>query len=167
LLIDYSIYDDSITVIDPSGVQLTGLDKYKSAIAFFQTFVGFWCHCPRSTESCSGIQYRMVYDFPRSAIRVSWHAVVQPKIGFLVATGRSPRPLHIDGISLYQLNRRSGKIVEHRIENMCINNTPVAPPYGIWSVLQQDLLWRVSGTGQRHPVPVGAGIPASCCISDV
>jgi len=124
--------------VDPSGVQLTGLDKYKSAFAFFQTFVGFWF------ARSSGLQYRMVYDFCRSSIRISWNAVLIPKVNPL------GRPLYVDGISYYQLDRSTGKIVEHRIEKLMINNTPVAPPYGIFQLLQQDAL-RMRG------VPVGVG----------
>ena len=137
--IDFGIYDEQISVIDPSGVQLAGLDKYKSAFAFFQTFISFWF------SARSSIQFRMVYDFPRSSIRISWNAILVPKV--------LGRPFYVDGISYYQLDRVSGKIVEHKVEKLMINNTPVAPPYGILSILQQDAL-RV---GRPVGVPVGAG----------
>ena len=92
----------------------------------------------------------MVYDFARSSIRISWHAVLVPKVSLL----GGGKPLFVDGISYYQLDRVSGLIHEHRIENLMINNTPVEPPYGIWSLLQQDAL---RGLGQRGVgVPVGA-----------
>jgi len=113
---DFSIYDKDIEVIDPSGVRLNGLKQYKSAFAFFQTFLRFWFGEKR-------LQYRMVYDFARSSIRISWNAVLVPKVPL-------GRPLHVDGISYYQLDRSSGKIVQHKIENLIINNSPVAPPYG-------------------------------------
>lgn len=135
---DFSIYDQDINLIDPSGVQLAGLDKYKSAFLFFQTFVGFWF------APSSNLQYRMVYDFCRSSIRVSWHAVLVPKVPL-------GRPLHVDGISYYELDRSSGKISEHRIEQLMINNSPVVPPYGMLNLLQQDAL-RIRGT-----VPAGVG----------
>lgn len=141
---DYSIYTDDIQIVDPSGVQLTGLTKYQSAFSFFQTFVNFWFR-PKS----SGVQFRMVYDFARSSIRISWHAVLVPKVSLLGAG----RPLHVDGISYYSLDRESGLIHEHRIENLSINNTPVVPPYGIWSLLQQDALRGLQG---GVGVPVGA-----------
>jgi hypothetical protein len=120
-------------------VQLAGLDKYKSAFAFFQTFISFWF------SARSSIQFRMVYDFPRSSIRISWNAILVPKV--------LGRPFYVDGISYYQLDRVSGKIVEHKVEKLMINNTPVAPPYGILSILQQDAL-RV---GRPVGIPVGAG----------
>ena len=127
-------------MVDPSGVQLTGLDKYQQAIAFFQTFTKFWFSTSRSR-----VQYRMVYDFCRSSIRISWNVVLEPK--FL------GRPLYVDGISYYQLDSSSGKITEHRIEKLIINNTPVAPPYGVLSLLQQDAL---TGVPRGVQVPVGA-----------
>jgi hypothetical protein len=48
------------------------------------------------------------------------------------------RPLYIDGISIYTLEAPSGKITEHRIENLLINQKPVTPPYGIFSTLLQE-----------------------------
>jgi Uncharacterized conserved protein (DUF2358) len=130
-----------LKLVDPSGVQLKGLDKYKSGFAFFQTFVSFWFH-----TRCS-IQFRILYDSCRSTIRISWNAVLVPKIPL-------GRPLHVDGISYYKMDVPSGKILEHRIENLLINNTPVAPPYGILSLLQQDAL-RLSQP-QGSPAGVGA-----------
>lgn len=136
---DYSIYHDNIVVIDPSGVQLTGLDSYTSSIKFLQTFCKFWF------QERSGLQFRMVYDFARSSIRISWHAVLVPKVPL-------GRPLHIDGISMYKLDPSSGKIVEHKFESLMINDNKVMPPYGVFSLMQQEL---VSFGG--HP---GVGIPA-------
>jgi hypothetical protein len=127
-------------VIDPSGVQLKGIDKYKSAFTFLQTFSKFWFH-----QNSNTIQYRMVYDFCRNSIRISWHIVLISK--FLPTS----RPLHIDGISYYQLDVDSGKIIQHKIETLIVNNTPISPPYGILSILQQDVLL---GNTMR-PVPQG------------
>jgi len=136
---DFSIYDKDVTAVDPSGVQLTGLEAYKSAFAFFQTFCSFWFHTK------NGMQFRMMYDFCRSSIRISWHVMLVPKVPL-------GGPLYIDGISYYQLDRSTGMIVEHKVEKLLINNRPVAPPYGILSLLQQDAL-RV----RAHGVPVGVG----------
>ena len=143
LLLDYSIYHDDIIVLDDSGVRLSGIDSYKSAVSFLQTFVRFWF------QQRSGLQFRMVYDFARSSIRVSWHAVLIPKVPL-------GKPLHVDGVSMYKLDSASGKIVEHKFESFVINNTPVAPPYGMFSLLQQDLL----GMSQQVPVPAGIGLHA-------
>ena len=133
---DFSIYHSDISLIDPSGVQLTGLDKYKSALQFLQSFIQFWF-----VSNSSGLQYRMVYDFCRSSIRISWNVRLVPKfVG---------RPVYIDGISLYKLDSQSGKIIQHKIEKLIINNTPVTPPYGIFSLLLQH------EGAVVQPVPVG------------
>jgi hypothetical protein len=126
-LADFSIYHDELEVLDPSGVQLIGLEKYKSAIAFLQTFCRFW-FAPKPV-----VQHRMVYDFCRSSIRIAWHAVLVPKVPW-------GRPLHVDGISLYTLDPTSGLISQHKIEKLVINQSPAQPPYGILSLLQQDAL---------------------------
>lgn len=137
---DYSIYHDEITVVDPSGVQLTGIDSYKSSIKFMQQFINFWFQ-----ENRSGLQYRLVYDFARSSIRVSWHAVLIPKMPL-------GKPLHVDGISMYKLDPDSGKIIEHKFETMSINNTPIVPPYGVFSLLQKE--WGLVGTGVGIPAGI-------------
>jgi len=139
---DWSIYHKDITVVDPSGVQLTGIDNYKSSIKFLQQFVNFWFQSERN-----GLQYRLVYDFARSSIRVSWHAVLVPKMPL-------GKPLHVDGISMYRLGPESGKIIEHKLENLSINNTPIMPPYGVFSLLQQE--WGLVGSGiPAGQIPMG------------
>jgi len=139
---DYSIYHEDITVVDPSGVQLTGVENYKSSIKFLQQFVNFWFQPERN-----GLQYRLVYDFARSSIRVSWHAVLVPKMNL-------GKPLHVDGISMYRLETDSGKIIEHKMENLSINNTPILPPYGVFSLLQQE--WGLVGNGiPAGQIPMG------------
>uniref|UniRef100_A0A7S4EHH6 SnoaL-like domain-containing protein n=1 Tax=Pseudo-nitzschia australis TaxID=44445 RepID=A0A7S4EHH6_9STRA len=139
---DYSIYHDDITVVDPSGVQLTGMDNYKSSIKFFQQFVSFWFQPEQN-----GIQYRLVYDFARSSIRISWHAVLVPKMPL-------GKPLHVDGISMYRLETDTGKIIEHKLENLSINNTPIVPPYGVFSLMQQE--WGLAGAGvPGGQIPMG------------
>jgi len=139
---DFSIYHEDIACVDPSGVQLTGVENYKSSIKFLQQFVNFWFQPERN-----GLQYRMVYDFARSSIRVSWHAVLVPKMPL-------GKPLHVDGISMYRLETESGKIIEHKMENLSINNTPILPPYGVFSLLQQD--WGLVGNGiPAGQIPVG------------
>lgn len=84
----------------------------------------------------------MVYDYPQSSIRISWNAVLVPKL--------LNRPLYVDGISYYKLSPRSGKIIEHRIDKLMINNSSVMPPYGVFSLLQQDIL-------RPQGVPAGIG----------
>lgn len=139
---DMSIYHDDLKVVDPSGVQLTGINNYKNSFRFLQTLVGLFYN-----TQYSSVKSRMVYDFARSAIRISWHVVLVPKV-----VGNRRNSVYIDGISIYTLGRESGKILEHRVEQMLINNTPVRPPYGVFTALMQDF----AGTGEQR-VPVGVG----------
>lgn len=90
----------------------------------------------------------MVYDFARSSIRVSWHVVLVPKVPL-------GRPLHIDGISSYRIDPISGKIVEHKFDNLMINDSKIMPPYGIFSLMQQQEL---TGFGTQPGVGIPAGI---------
>jgi hypothetical protein len=125
---DYSIYHDEIAVRDPSGLQLVGLSTYKKSIQFVQTLISFLYSRERN-----GLQFRIVYDFCRSEIRVSWHLELHNKLF------PSQRPLHVDGISSYKMDVASGKVIEHKIENLLINNTPVQPPYGIFGMMREEM----------------------------
>jgi len=146
---DFSIYHDSITVVDPSGVQLRGLKSYKGSFSFFQTLTKLFY-----SEEKSVLQNRMVYDFARSSIRISWNACLVPKV-----VGNRRNALYIDGVSVYKLDRVSGKIMEHKVENMIINNTPIVPPNGILTALSEELVGFNRG-GVRSPAGVG-GVWAS------
>jgi len=139
---DFSIYHDQIIAVDPSGVRLQGLDKYKSSFAFIQTFVSFWFMVDHSK-----IQFRMVYDFCRSSIKLSWHVVLLPKMDF----AGNVKPVFLDGISTYDLDASTGKIVKHEISNLSINNNSVVPPYNVFSLIASQ---QYKGQG----VQVGVGL---------
>ena len=47
--------------------------------------------------------------------------------------------MFVDGISVYTMDSASGKIVEHKVENLLINNSPVAPPYGIFGLVREEM----------------------------
>ena len=88
------------------------------------------------------IQSRMVYDPTKQQIRVSFNANLTPKI-------LGGRIMHVDGISVYSIDlskrinhqtsppstttknnkEERGKIIEHRIEKLLVNGTPLHPPY--------------------------------------
>ena len=58
--------------------------------------------------------------------------------------------MFVDGISVYKMDAESGKIVEHKIENLLINNSPVAPPYGIFGMVREE-------------VSAGVALGGMCC----
>ena len=150
---DFSIYNDDISVVDPSGVQLSGLANYKNSFAFLQTIVKFFYNINESE-----VQSRMVYDFARQSIRISWNACVIPKV-----VGNRRNALYVNGISVYKMDSESGKIIEHKVENLLINNIPVQPPYGILSTLREELL---APGMERVPVPAGVGVGAMIELQD-
>lgn len=141
---DFSIYNDDLSVTDPTGVQLSGLGNYKNSFKFLQTMIGVLYNMEQS-----GVQNRMMYDFARQSIRISWNIVLVPKV-----VGNRRNALYVDGISIYKMDLSTGKIGEHRVENMLINDIPVTPPYGVLTALKNEILYP---SGQRVPVGVGLG----------
>jgi len=138
---DFNIYHEEISVIDPSGLQLSGLNSYKSSFKILQSVIGLFYNTDKSS-----VQFRMIYDFSRSSIRISFNVILIPKV-----VGNRRNALYVDGISVYKMSSQ-GKITEHRIENLMMNNIPVRPPYGVLS----ELLKPISSL-QGSPVGVPAG----------
>lgn len=126
---DYAIFDKDLEVIDPSGVKLYGLKNYKGAFKLIHALVQvFYC-----TER-SGLTFRLCYDKARQNIRVSWNAEVVPKAIF----GGVRTTLHVDGISVYEISRKSGMITQHRIEHLVINDDHIKPREGIFALLRNE-----------------------------
>lgn len=140
---DFSIYHDDIKVVDPSGVQLSGLQNYKNSFSFVQTMAKFFYNMEDSS-----VQYRMMYDFARQSIRISWNAVLVPKV-----VGNMRNAMYVDGISVYKMDSTSGKIYEHTVEKLLVNNIPLAQPNLMLSVLRSEFMVPANG---RIPVGVGA-----------
>ena len=142
---NFEIYSKEISVVDPSGVQIKGLNTYKSSFKFLQTFIKLLYQVDRST-----IQHRMVYDWARSSIRISWNAELISKVSI---GGGKQNALYIDGISVYKIGA-CGKIVEHKVDKLMINNTPLKPPYGVFEALRSGV--QLGGSPATVPVGVGA-----------
>mmetsp|Transcript_12215 Transcript_12215/g.23817 ORF Transcript_12215/g.23817 Transcript_12215/m.23817 type:complete len:242 (+) Transcript_12215:376-1101(+) len=133
---DFSIYHDSIKIKDSTGkAQLSKLSSYKNAFYVMRTMISLIYDTDRSV-----LQNRMVYDSTRTQIRVSFNAMLVPKLG--------GRPVHVDGISVYSIDSiirdgegkrrdKGGKIVEHKIEKMLVNGNAIQPPYfGVFGFAQ-------------------------------
>lgn len=126
---DYSIYHSQIEVVDPKGITLHSLKSYKSSFSFLHTLVKFFY-----SPDDSGLTFRLVYDCARKSIRVSWNAVLIPRMGGV------RNSLHVDGISVYEFDRESGLINQHRVEHLLINNAPVEAPQGIFRLIASQAL---------------------------
>mmetsp|Transcript_14381 Transcript_14381/g.23741 ORF Transcript_14381/g.23741 Transcript_14381/m.23741 type:complete len:439 (+) Transcript_14381:137-1453(+) len=125
---DFSVYDPNLMVVDPSGFTLNGIRNYKQAFHLVHGIVNVF-YCPEK----SLLTFRMVYDCARNNIRVSWNAEVVPKMIF----GGDRSMLHVDGISVYELNS-AGNIVQHRVEHLMINDMPVETERGIFHALRSE-----------------------------
>jgi hypothetical protein len=64
----YDIYNQRVSVVDPSGVEaIRGLEQYKNMFGVLRMAAGFFY----STTN-SFIEHKLVYDWVRSQIRVSF-----------------------------------------------------------------------------------------------
>ena len=140
----FSIYDPMIEVVDPSGVTLHSLKSYKTSFQFLHMVVKLF-YCPEQ----SGLQFRLIYDCARKNIRVSWNAILIPRAIY----GGSRNRLHVDGISVYELDRKTGLIIQHRVEHLLVNDAPVTAPQGIFAFIANEA--KQGGEGVGIPVFYG------------
>lgn len=126
---DFDIYSNDIEVVDPSGVKVHGLSAYKNSFRILHALVRF-IYCP----SRSSLTFRMCFDKARQNIRIHWNAEVIPREIF----GGSRTTLHVDGISVYEISRMTGEIVQHRIEHLLMNNMPIQPQEGVIEALKKQ-----------------------------
>lgn len=142
----YSIYDPDLETVDPSGVTLHSLKSYKTSFQFLHMVIKLF-YCPDQ----SGLTFKLVYDCARKNIRVSWNAVLVPRLG----SGGKNSNLYVDGISVYELDRGTGLINQHRVEHLLVNDAPVQAPQGIFAVLRDEATQGPEGVG--IPVFYGYG----------
>lgn len=140
--LDYSIYDSDLELIDPSGVHLHGLRNYENAIRLVHTLVSIF-YCPEQ----SGMKFRMCFDKARQNIRIHWNANVVPKAIF----GGDKTTLHLDGISIYELDRQSGHITQHRLERLVVNDNHINAEEGVFAALRNHAIQaQVDGIPSFH-----------------
>lgn len=128
--LDYSIYHSDLELIDPSGIHLNGLKNYENAIRLVHTMVGIF-YCPDQSD----VKFRMCFDKARQNIRIHWNARVVPKAIF----GGYKTTLHVDGISIYELDRMTGNITQHRLERLVMNDNQLSPEQGIFAALRSQV----------------------------
>jgi hypothetical protein len=126
---DFSIYHEKLVVVDPSGVTLHGVRNYKTSFRFMHALVNFF-YCPAD----SGLTFRLMYDTMRKSIRVSWNAVLVPRKIY----GGERNLLHVDGISVYDIDRESGLVTKHHIEHLLLNGEPQMPVEGVFSAIREQ-----------------------------
>lgn len=125
---DFSIYHEALEVIDPSGVKLHGVRNYRNFFRVLRAIVSVF-YCPEE----SGLTFRLIYDWARNSIRISWRAVLIPKAIY----GGVRNTLHVDGISVYEVDNE-GKIIQHRVENLLLNDRPLLAPKGIFAAVTEE-----------------------------
>lgn len=124
---DYSIYSNTIEIIDPSGVKVHGLRNYKAAFNLIHALIRvLYCEKRMTLKLC--------FDKARQNVRIHWNVAVCPRFG----NQNKNNMHHVDGISVYEFDKESGKIVQHRIENLLYNDTPVQPKEGVIALLRRE-----------------------------
>ena len=105
---DFSIFDQDVRLLDPSGVRLHGLGQYENLFKILRFL--------RTTAMTKDeVTYRLVVS--DDIIRVRWTAKLMMRG---MTAGVSPALVQVDGISAYELNSK-GRVAAHRLENIVMN----------------------------------------------
>lgn len=139
----YEIYNQRVSVVDPSGVEaIRGIEQYKNMFGVLRMAAGLFY-----SKNNSFIEHKLVYDWVRSQIRVSFKITLvknnsnskdpattshQQAMDAVLGTRASAKNDHtvVSGISEYFVDAE-GKIVKHVISNIVINNHPVTIGLGM------------------------------------
>jgi len=129
-------------LIDPSGFHVHGVRNYENAIRLVHTLVSLF-YCPEQSD----LTFRMCFDKARQNIRIHWNAHVVPKAIF----GGEKTTLHVDGISIYEFDRQTGNITQHRLERLVMNDDQITTEQGVFAALRkQALASQVDGIPSFH-----------------
>lgn len=141
---DYALYSRDLVAVEPSGIEMQGLTKYKGILACLHLAAGIFYD-----PAQSGMTFRVGFDDGWGGIRVSWHATLVPKSIF------SDAPVHFDGISVYEIDTETGLISRHRIERLYMDSVSVrSPENGLFDAVAsgsfvahlEQVLGHISGT---------------------
>jgi hypothetical protein len=113
---DWSIYESSIELHDPSGISLRGIATYKSCFSAMRMLRRY---ATTSVELSSKVCYAAGWDPYK--VKVRWHVAF--------STLLNPNDTYyIDGVSVYTLSER-GLVKRHDLDNVIVNGREAQQPY--------------------------------------
>lgn len=150
---DLTVFTENIRVSDPSGQKLQGKRMYSQM-----------CRLVRGMSSLtlrndSAVQARFFYDEPNAQIKAKVNAELRLAGGSLMNLQRHNEPLHLSVVSLYKLDRASGKVNHQVVERVDLDGTELEPFKFLNADRDQLLDWVTGGAvgGGAH-----VGYPTTC-----
>jgi len=138
---DMSIFTKDVVLRDPSGLQISGINRYKSVFEALRFLRG-------SIMQDAEMTYRLLVQ--DNQVRVRWNAKIwvrDPALGIKYRKGE-PAMFYVDGVSVYDMTDE-GFIYLHQLENIEIGG-PDADPVQVPG-------WRLAW-GKISLMPAPAGI---------
>jgi len=127
---ELSIFREDVGLYDHSGKRIAGSIKQYERIFDALRFLR------RTTMQDAQVTYRLIVDDDK--IRIRWSAKLwmrDPALGLIKLANGEPALIHIDGISIYQLDS-NGKISSHWLENIIMRGKEEAQLAFAWSMPQ-------------------------------
>jgi len=103
-------------VVDPQGVKFEGKSNYARVWEGLRTLRTY-------SMDHAGLRYSMLYCKASHSIRVFWSVdvVLKPFIALYMGAGSEQDPIKVDGISVYHIDKQTGLIAKHSVENLNYN----------------------------------------------
>mmetsp|Transcript_16967 Transcript_16967/g.41779 ORF Transcript_16967/g.41779 Transcript_16967/m.41779 type:complete len:327 (-) Transcript_16967:751-1731(-) len=136
---DFTIYEPTIELTDPSGVSLRGLQLYKNCFTVLRLM--------RRGMASVDVRCKVCHSgWDPYLVRARWNVAFSSRI-------QPGRTYFIDGVSAYTLSER-GYVKRHELQNIIINGREVELPYlRLLSPLHPNSLAAVLGFRIPSPVP--------------
>ena len=112
---NFDIYTNDILLEDPSGTRMYGIEKYKKFFTILTTF-------SKVLFKDYDMKHVLYYEKQNEQIRIKWKLQFYLLLKF--------KPIIIEANSFYNLDN-NGKVYEHVINNLVVNNKKIDPPYYI------------------------------------
>jgi Uncharacterized conserved protein (DUF2358) len=178
---DFTLYDEQMSFcVDLPTIPFTaltynsvsGLSRYKMVWDMIHGLLSVMYNLDQSYMS----SIKLCHDRVRgNVVRVQWHGVLFPRwhnpghtdttTTAAAAAGHPPPPSakchHIDGVSVYELDWISGKVVQHRVEQLVYTN--YAQPIMVMDDVMLQAA-KVIGGGIPFRINTDASRPNSCTI---
>lgn len=158
---DLTIFTDEVELHDPSGKRLRGKNQYEKVFDMLRFL-------RRTTMQDATCTHRVVAD--DETIRVRWQAKLwmrDPALGIKTLVNGEPALVHIDGVSIYELNS-DGLIRAHRLENIVLTGGEQAeqvrlafawPQAGFATPELAMPFFRSLDAALQHNAPEGGHVP--------
>ncbi|KAJ8599735.1 hypothetical protein CTAYLR_003407 [Chrysophaeum taylorii] len=133
--LDWDVYARDVQLVDPSGVQVVGLDKFKQILSTIRLM-------RRMAMDDVSLRFRLRYDWTRRTVVVNWYSTWYWK-------GTTSHPLRLDAVTYFDLDD-DARVQRIQVDRFALNNRGHRLPA---NSLVATFFAKLQNAGRKAPVP--------------